>query len=79
MVLATQNPVEQEGIGALADRDLVLRHRLEQGRLDLGRGAVHLVGEQDVVEERPLTEFELALVVPVDVGADQVRGQQVWG
>jgi hypothetical protein len=68
-----------QGIGPLAHGDLVLRHGLQQGRLDLGRGPVHLVRQQDVVEQRPLAELELALLVAVDVGADEVRGQQVRG
>ena len=68
-----------QGVGALADGDLLLGHGLQQGRLHLGRGAVDLVGQQDVVEERAGAKLELALFVAVDVGADQVRGQQVRG
>jgi hypothetical protein len=64
-------------IGALPDGDLVLGHGLEQGRLHLGRCAVDLVGEQHVVEQRTGAELELALLVPIDVGADEVRRQQV--
>ena len=66
-------------IGALTHGDLVLGHGLQQGRLHLGRGPVDLVGQQDVVEQGAGAELELALLVPVDIGADQVRGQQVRG
>ena len=47
---------QQKRLGQLAgdtvDRDLALAHRLEQGRLGLRRGAVDLVDEDDVREER---------------------------
>ena len=43
----------------LADRDLALLHRLEQGALHLRRGAVDLVGQQQVGEDRPLVDAEL--------------------
>ena len=36
----------------VADRDLALLHHLEQRALDLGRGPVDLVGEQEVREHR---------------------------
>ena len=35
------------------DADLPLLHRLQQGRLRLGRGAVDLVGQQQVAEDGP--------------------------
>ena len=61
-VLGRQHHEElRQRVGPLADRDLVLGHGLQQGRLDLGRGPVDLVGEQDVVEQRALAELELAL------------------
>ena len=68
-------------MGLLADGDLALLHRLEQRGLDLGRGAVDLVGEEDVAEDRAGLEAELALAALgiVDVGAGHVRGQQVGG
>ncbi len=67
----------RQRVGGLAHGDLALGHRLEQRRLDLGGGPVDLVGEQDVVEQGARPEFEVAALVPVDVGADQVRRQQV--
>ena len=46
----------------LADhRHLVLLHGFEHGRLRLRRGAVDLVGQHDVGEDRPVHELKLAL------------------
>jgi hypothetical protein len=44
---------------------VVLLHGFEQGGLGLGRGAVDLVGEQQVAEDRALDESELALTGPL--------------
>ena len=57
--------------------DLPLLHRFQQGGLHLGRGAVDLVGQQQVVEDRTGAKLELARLRPEDVGAGQVRRQQV--
>ena len=48
-----------EHVRRVADRDAVLVHRLEQRALRLRRGAVDLVGEDDVREDRALAEVEL--------------------
>ena len=69
-----------ELVGRLADRDADVLHRLEQRRLRLRRGAVDLVGEHDVGEDRPGLELEERAAVRVlldDVGADDVGGHQV--
>ena len=64
-----------------ADGHLPLLHRLEQGGLRLGRRAVDLVGQDDVGEDRPPQELELAdagrLVLLDHLGAGDVRGHQV--
>ena len=63
-----------------ADRDRVLLHRFEQGRLGLGRGPVDLVGQDDLREDRPGLELEDAAAVGQlhdDVGADDVGRHQV--
>ena len=65
--------------GLAPDRDLLLLHRLEQGRLDLGRSAVDLVGEHQVREQRALLGIELLRALIVHHRADHVRGQQVGG
>ena len=46
----------RQRIGHGADGDLPLAHRLEQRRLHLGRRAIDLVGEHEVVEQRALAE-----------------------
>ena len=67
----------------VADRDALLLHRLEQRGLGLGRGAVDLVREHDVGEDRALEELEHPRlghrVLLQDLGADDVRGHQVGG
>ena len=47
-------------IGRLADRHFALLHRLQQRGLGLGRRAVDFVGQQDVGEDRPFDEAEIA-------------------
>ena len=70
-----------ELIGPALDRDPVLLHRLEQRRLRLRRGAVDLVGEDDVREDRPRGEDHLAAaggrVLLDDVRAGDVGRHQV--
>lgn len=59
--------------------DLALLHRLQQRRLGLGGGAVDLVADDDLREDRPGLELELGLLLVVDAHAGDVRGQQVRG
>ena len=66
-------------MGGVADRHLPLLHRLQQRALHLGGGAVDLVGQHDVGEDRPLLGGELAGSGVVDEGAHQVGRQQVRG
>ena len=64
------------------DRHGAFLHGFEQRALGLGRGAVDLVGEEQVGEHRPLLvlEFQLAAArVLEQFGADDVRGHQVRG
>ena len=61
------------------DRDLALLHALEQAGLGLRRGAVDLVHQHDVGEDRAGPELEARLALVVDLRADDVRGQQVGG
>jgi len=69
--------LQREGLPL--DRDLALLHRLEQRGLGLGRGAVHLVGEQQPGEQGAGPEVELGALLVVDERAGQVRRQQVRG
>jgi hypothetical protein len=59
------------------DRHLALLHALEQRGLRLRRGAVDLVDEQDVGEDRPGAELELVRPLVEHVDAGDVGGQQV--
>ena len=64
------------------DGDGLLLHRFEQGGLGLGRGAVDLVGQDQVGEDRPGLEGEVAAaggVLEQDVGAGDVGRHQVRG
>ena len=57
-----------------------LLHGLQQRGLGLGRGAVDFVGQQDIGEDRPFDEAEVALAQIVffqHVGAGDVRGHEV--
>ena len=65
-----ERPGHDEALGA--DRDLALLHDLEQRALDLGRGAVDLVGEEEVREDRAELGVERVPVGAVDAGADEV-------
>ena len=70
---------DQERVGQRAafalGRHLPLLHRLEEGRLRPRRGAVDLVDEQNIREDRAGDEPERARLV--DRGAGDVAGQQV--
>ena len=70
-----------EGVGQrtgdAAGGDLALGHRLEQGRLHLGRRAVDLVDEDEAVEERAGEEVEAGVVGAEDLGAGHVGRHQV--
>ncbi len=61
----------------------VLLHGLEQGGLGLGRGAVDLVGQEDVGEDRALQKAEgtplAARLFLQDIRAGDVRGHEVRG
>jgi hypothetical protein len=59
------------------DRDLPLLHRLEQGGLRLRRGAVDLVGQEEVREDRALAELEVAVSLVPDRRSGHVGGHQV--
>jgi len=63
--------------------DLPFLHRLEERRLRLRRGAVDLVGKDDVREDRPLHEAEDPLsgraVLLDDFGAGDVGRHQIRG
>jgi hypothetical protein len=64
-----------------ADGDRLLLHRFEQRSLRLGRGAVDLVSQDQIGEDRTRLKLEGASAAlgcfEQDVGAQDVRGHQV--
>ena len=68
-----------EHVGGALDGDLSLLHRLKQGGLRLGGGAVDLVAEHDVREDRPLAQHELVRLQIGDVNAGDIGGEQIGG
>ena len=70
---------ERRGQGArrAVHRHLPLGHRLEQTALGARGGAVDLVGEHEVREERTRLEDELPAALLVDGDAGDVAGEQV--
>ena len=73
----------QEGrghlVGLAGNRHLALLHHLEQRALHLGRGAVDLVGQQQVGKHRAERGGEFARLGMEDARADQVGRHQVGG
>src|SRR5438094_2660324 len=67
----------RQGPRVAFERDLLLLHRLEERGLRLRRCAVHLVGEDDVREDRTFLDAEVARRDLVDGGADDVARHQV--
>src|SRR5207244_12034629 len=59
------------------DRHLLLLHRLEEGGLRLRRRTVYFIGEAYVSENRPLSEFEVVLLLILDVYSVSVHGDWV--
>ena len=68
-----------EAVGDAVDGDLPLLHRLEQARLGLRGGAVDLVGEEHLGEDRAPSEFEGGGLGIEDVDPGDVTGEQVGG
>ena len=60
-----------------SDRDLPLLHRLEQRALHLRGRPVDLVGQDEVREDRPERDLELAELLVEDPRPDDVRGDEV--
>ena len=69
----------RQGMRVAVDGDLAFVHGFEQGGLGLGRGAVDLVGQQEVAEDGPGLEFEGFGVGVVDGDAEDIAGQHVAG
>ncbi len=66
--------------GAAFEGDLAFLHGFEQCGLGFRRGAIDLVGQQQVGEQRPFAQFELLGLhvvhrMPGDIAGHQVRGE----
>ena len=57
--------------------DLFLLHRFEQRTLDFGGSPVDLVGKDQIRKDRSFLNDEVLVLRPIDLGSDQVGGQQV--
>lgn len=66
-------------VAVAVDGDLPLLHGLQQRRLGLGRGAVDLVADHDLREDRARLELEVTAPLVPDGDPGDVRGQQVGG
>jgi hypothetical protein len=66
-----------EGVGRPVDGHLRLLHRLQERGLGLGGGAVDLVADDDVGEDRARAELETPHVLVPDADPGDVAGQQV--
>ena len=61
------------------DGDLALLHHFQKRALHLGGGAVDLVGQHQIGEDRPQHGGELPAPLIEDARADQIGGHQVGG
>jgi hypothetical protein len=66
-------------VGGAIQRDAAFLHRFEQRGLGLGRGAVDLVGQQQVAEDRPARQGELAGLEVEQVRSQNVARHQIGG
>ncbi len=67
----------RQAIGLAADGHLALAHRFQKRGLDLRRGAVDLIGQQQRMEDRPRLEFETTILRSPDFGAGQIGREQI--
>ena len=67
----------RQRMGLAVGRHLPLAHRLQQGALRARRGAVDLVGQHNVGEDRAGTEDKLLRLAVVQTAAGDVGGQEV--
>src|SRR6202042_3342224 len=70
---------QRQGQSGAFDGHLVFLHRLQEGGLRLGGGAVDLVGQQNLAKNRALAKDEIVGLAVENIGAGDVRRQQVGG
>ena len=68
-----------EGEGFAAEGHFSLLHCFEKGSLDLGRGSVDLIGEEEVGENGAPVGAEFACLAIEDLGSEDVGGEEVDG
>lgn len=66
-----------EGVGFVTEGDFTLLHRFEEGSLDLGGGAVDLVGEEEVGEDGAFVSTKVAGLLVEDLGAEDVGREEI--
>ena len=66
-------------VGHAVDGDLALLHRFQQRGLGLRRGAVDLVGEDELGHDGPRPVLEAAGLLVEDVDPGHVAGQEIGG
>ena len=63
--------------GVSVDGDIPFTHRLEQRGLRSGRGAIELVGQNDIGKDRTFVKDELVSRRVENLDADDVGGQEI--
>ncbi|MFT6863636.1 MAG: hypothetical protein ACJAVK_002197, partial [Akkermansiaceae bacterium] len=69
----------REGKGFGSEGDFALLHRFEEGALDLGGGAVDLVGEEEVGKDGAFVSAEVTGLFVEDLGAEDIGREEVDG
>src|SRR5690554_5078359 len=62
---------------AIVDGYLLLRHRLEHRRLNLGRGSIDLICEDDMRENRPAPKLKAPRLGIENIGPRNIARQEV--
>lgn len=68
-----------EGVGFVTEGDLALLHGFEEGSLDFWRGAVDLVGEEEVGEDGAFVSTKVTGLFVEDFGAEDIGGEEIDG
>jgi len=68
-----------ELIAGIAEGDLSFLHGFQQGALNFRRGAVDLIGEDEVGKDGTFANDEFVLLLIVDHGPDDVGGKEIGG
>ena len=68
-----------QGMRVAIDGDLPFVHGFEERRLRFGRGAIDLISQQEIAEDRPRLEFEYFFVSIINGYAQDVAGKHVAG